>query len=424
MAPQAGPSNSWIHSPPAPQYSLPNSPHMASFGAHDQQTPQPASLAPSQVFNTQLRASAMEPGVGGPPPPGINPTLLQPATKPSTPPPLFSPDDHALFSSFLSSFASSSEQGFGGEPVGWEFNPQGMPPDMPVLEELKRRLEAENEGGISEGWVSKGEADAMGREVASRLRLDSGPQDGQTVEKELDGGTPGTGGRKKQRTTAQDVGTASSVDGDVEMSGVWVDESSDHTPMSRKSRRPSSRSAKRPSPPSIPVNPSAQTSPAQAQHSFAAPGMTMQSSQGSPSDTPTASGAPPRANHLLSEQKRRSAIQGGFGALVDLIRAGEPYSGISVGTSDTPAAPLPGVASADPSGGQAAKKIAKAGGKAPMKPPGRGRGRRGEIDTGASKSVVLERAVEYVKWMQTGNRALRAEVDRVEMLLRTQGVML
>lgn len=109
-----------------------------------------------------------------------------------------------------------------------------------------------------------------------------------------------------------------------------------------------------------------------------------------------------RSNHILSEQKRRNAIRNGFRDLVEILNAGETLSGISIGGID-------GDGSAQPETGKK--------GKGKGKGSGRGRGRKGEVGAGASKSVVLERAVEYVRWLERGNTALREEVERVEAIV-------
>lgn len=108
-----------------------------------------------------------------------------------------------------------------------------------------------------------------------------------------------------------------------------------------------------------------------------------------------------RSNHILSEQKRRNAIRSGFKDLVDLLMAGEVASGISI------VAPIePQITEVGPNG---KKKKGKGN--------GRGRGRKGEIGAGAAKSVILEKASYYMKWLQTGNEALEEEVRRVEALI-------
>lgn len=109
-----------------------------------------------------------------------------------------------------------------------------------------------------------------------------------------------------------------------------------------------------------------------------------------------------RSNHILSEQKRRNAIRSGFKDLVDLLAAGEAASGIVV----APPEPEP---TADEPADRGRKKKAKGS--------GRGRGRKGDAGAGASKSVVLEKAASYIRWLERGNEGLEAEVRRVERLL-------
>ncbi|KAH9814478.1 hypothetical protein DFH28DRAFT_894581, partial [Melampsora americana] len=112
--------------------------------------------------------------------------------------------------------------------------------------------------------------------------------------------------------------------------------------------------------------------------------------------------------HMVSEQKRRNAIQGGFGSLVEILRLGESQSGITIGIVEKP---------------NLMKSTIDQRKEGTMKvKSGRGRGRRGEIETGASKLVVLERAVEYVKWMRFGNQALFEEVQRLEGLMKSKGL--
>jgi hypothetical protein len=121
-------------------------------------------------------------------------------------------------------------------------------------------------------------------------------------------------------------------------------------------------------------------------------------------------GKPGKSTHMVSEQRRRNAIQGGFGSLVEILRAGEAQSGISIATPDLPSHP-PGSAGSTTTTTNHNKK-----------PKTRGRGRRGEIETGASKSVVLERAAEFVKWMADGNLALFNEINRVQSILQNHGI--
>lgn len=124
----------------------------------------------------------------------------------------------------------------------------------------------------------------------------------------------------------------------------------------------------------------------------------------SPSQSPEDSGNNPtrkvpltesqkRSNHILSEQRRRNAIRSGFKDLFDLLSNGETASGIVV---------VPSLESED---GNKKKKT---------KGSGRGRGRKGEVGAGASKSVVLEKAGEYIQWLERGNKSLEEELARVE----------
>jgi hypothetical protein len=113
-----------------------------------------------------------------------------------------------------------------------------------------------------------------------------------------------------------------------------------------------------------------------------------------------------RSNHIQSEQKRRNAIKNGFRDLVDILAAGEAASGIIV-------APPEEDDGATAPGGTKKKKA---------KGTGRGRGRRGEIGAGASKSVVLEKAAQYILWLERGNDGIDSEIERVEARLRECGI--
>ncbi|SCV70733.1 BQ2448_3495 [Microbotryum intermedium] len=115
-----------------------------------------------------------------------------------------------------------------------------------------------------------------------------------------------------------------------------------------------------------------------------------------------------RSNHIASEQKRRNAIRSGFKDLVDLLAAGETASGIVV-------APPEPEGGNDASGNGGKKKRASKG-------TGRGRGRKGEVAAGGSKSVVLEKAAAYILWLERGNQALAAEVQRMEVNMRQIGI--
>ncbi|OAV92146.1 hypothetical protein, variant [Puccinia triticina 1-1 BBBD Race 1] len=349
-----------------------------------------------------------------------------PPPNPATPPPLFDASEQDLLSSFLNILGESN-----GE---CEFDPQGMPEGMPVIGELKRRLEGrgqEGEGGMSFGKREMEDAE-MGRAVESRLKLTEPPEeyDGhphlrrpslqsfQTTSGSLSSSSdshltypePDAQRRKKFKPSIDPLvqpGHLPEVplhiggpepEPDVEMHS-WtrinpepaVGEWPGHI------QQPYPHPA--PPPPPLeqhpsPVFPSDATGP----HDPPPSGET------DPTRRPAKKAAKPvKATHIVSEQRRRNAIQGGFGSLVEILRAGESQSGISIATPDPP----PPGASATPMSAQ----------NIPKKPKTRGRGRRGEIETGASKSVVLERAAEFVVWMADGNAALSSEISRLENIL-------
>ncbi|WAQ87331.1 hypothetical protein PtA15_8A235 [Puccinia triticina] len=79
---------------------------------------------------------------------------------------------------------------------------------------------------------------------------------------------------------------------------------------------------------------------------------------------------PVKATHIVSKQQRQNVIQGGFGSLNNA-----------------------------------------------KKPKTNGRGRRGEIKTGANKSVILKQAAEFAVWMAIGNSALSSKISRLENIL-------
>lgn len=111
----------------------------------------------------------------------------------------------------------------------------------------------------------------------------------------------------------------------------------------------------------------------------------------------TTSAASKRSNHIASEQRRRTTIKDNYKSLVDLLLAGEASSGISL------------QASADDDDEDTGK--GKKG-----KPKGRGRGRKGQDGAGATKSVVLEKAADYLRWLERGNTELKNEIARFEAL--------
>jgi hypothetical protein len=114
-----------------------------------------------------------------------------------------------------------------------------------------------------------------------------------------------------------------------------------------------------------------------------------------------ASGPGKRSSHIASEQKRRSTIKDNYKSLVDLLLAGEPTSGISLLNAGDEADGIDGVD----------------GGAKKSKPRGKGRGRKGQDGAGATKSVVLEKAADYLRWLERGNEELEKEIARVESVL-------
>lgn len=105
-----------------------------------------------------------------------------------------------------------------------------------------------------------------------------------------------------------------------------------------------------------------------------------------------------RTSHIASEQKRRSTIKENYKTLVDMLLAGEARSGISL------------------LGGGEDEEEVESGAKK-SKPKGRGRGRKGQDGAGATKSVVLERAADYIRWLDSGNQDLEMEIAKLEVIL-------
>ncbi|CAH7676228.1 expressed protein [Phakopsora pachyrhizi] len=380
------------------------------------------------------------------------------SSRPPTPPPLFDASEKDLLSSFLNIFGDSN-----GE---WDFDPQGMPEGMPVLGALKRRLEA-TPNHATDHWYGKYEADEMGRQVESRLKLDdlepcpdrlcnlsSLPPALQRTPTQAECASlpisprrsedEQTGRKKKIKTDSRTYPLPISLsdhsmgkDVDVEMAHFKSDLITDPTVF--QSVLGSGRLVSNLQPPLSSSSTSmlfdshnilpllsdnlSKISEQVPQNNGVEASCYIKEAGGSSTSKSLSVGAqswnalqPPlplvssiedgkktKSTHIASEQRRRSAIQGGFGNLVGILKAGEAISGISIASTDAPESTAGG-SNCNP------------------KPTTRGRGRRGEIETGASKSVVLERAAEYVKWMYTGNVALKLEVERVENLLKANGV--
>ncbi|KAI8455167.1 hypothetical protein BY996DRAFT_4581093 [Phakopsora pachyrhizi] len=340
------------------------------------------------------------------------------SSRPPTPPPLFDASEKDLLSSFLNIFGDSN-----GE---WDFDPQGMPEGMPVLGALKRRLEA-TPNHATDHWYGKYEADEMGRQVESRLKLDdlepcpdrlcnvsSLPPALQRTPTQAECASlpisprrsedEQAGRKKKIKTDSRTYPLPISLsdhsmgkDVDVEMIHFKSDLITDPTVF--QSVLGSGRLVSNLQPPLS----SSSTSMLFDSHNILPLLSDNLSKISEQVPQNNGDGKKTKSTHIASEQRRRSAIQGGFGNLVGILKAGEAISGISIASTDAPESTAGG-SNCNP------------------KPTTRGRGRRGEIETGASKSVVLERAAEYVKWMYTGNVALKLEVERVENLLKANGV--
>lgn len=304
------------------------------------------------------------------------------STKLNTPPPLFDPSEQDLFSSFLNIFGDSN-----GE---WDFDPQGMPDDMPVLGELKRRLDQADAPLVSSSTMM-GVGEEMGREVEHRLKI-SEPEPSPTLSHRPASHSPThtrvSPGSRPLAAVAHPSKQEPQEEGGRKKAKLKP--SSLYLPSSRPT----------PPPPHLPQGEDIEM----AQPKDDRPCATVADEE-EPKPMKEES-KPPKPTHLVSEQRRRNAIQGGFGNLVEILRAGESISGLSIGLM--------------------ANESNESEKGSPLKPhpklPSRGRGRRGEVETGASKSVVLERAVDYVKWITLGNTALKSEVERVEGLLRRHGV--
>ncbi|KAJ7054038.1 hypothetical protein C8F01DRAFT_507945 [Mycena amicta] len=101
-------------------------------------------------------------------------------------------------------------------------------------------------------------------------------------------------------------------------------------------------------------------------------------STGSANAKPLLSTPQKRLNHIMSEQKRRNAIRDGYAQLIAILA---PAGSTGIGM--------------------------------PQRGRPKGSGSRGKGQS-KGKSGVLFRAVEYIKWLEEGSDAMRAEVMRVE----------
>ncbi|GAA5882216.1 hypothetical protein JCM16303_002285 [Sporobolomyces ruberrimus] len=133
-----------------------------------------------------------------------------------------------------------------------------------------------------------------------------------------------------------------------------------------------------------------------------------------------------RQNHIESEQRRRNAIKLNFKDLVELVIRGQSLSRVILGADLPEEEDAEGSEEEEGGGGRIGRggkkrAVVKKGKRASATTtgggPGRGRGRKGDTGANASKSVVLERAKDYICWLEKGNRALEREVQRVKALL-------
>lgn len=358
---------------------------------------------------------------------------------------LFDPSESALFSSFLNTL--DVDPNFLFNPV----LPPGMPSPPPAVmpkEESRERdrlgtevgglsLEVSTSSGVPEGWSQST------REVDVKPILPPEPQEPQPLEpfedepsdEEIEDDTEGDPdfqegskaplargrrtrtnaqqsisgrGSKKARVQKEEAGEETVLeDGDVEMAETGEEEATTSMgpPSTTASRRRTSRA---------PATRRGSIGIASARPVVRPRASTSTIQQRSPSFDPAAS--PPidrkapltetqkRSNHIQSEQKRRNAIRNGFKDLVDILSAGELASGIVVAPPEV-----------EDDGSSTGKKKKSKG-------TGRGRGRKGEVGAGASKSVVLNKAAEYILWLEKGNEGLEQEIERVEMALKEIGL--
>ena len=351
-----------------------------------------AFFAPSNPFSPSGFSPAY-PGSGYTPPPSMH--TPPPAASEDPPAPLFDPTESADFSSFLSNMDGETHN-FLFAPV----LPPGMPSPPPALLRREERSERETLGAEVDNMRLGGSPVVKDEPVSDDEYRDDDRERAGVKTRGAAGGQAGRGTGKKVKMHDSNS--------DVEMPGDDDAGESTATTSASKPRRPP-RSSRPPA-----------RRPSTARASVAPPPPVASTSALDPSPSPSPSASEPdpdlypsidpsrktpltdsqkRSNHILSEQKRRNAIRSGFKDLVDLLAAGEAASGIVV---------APPEAEPDPED-KGRKKKAKGS--------GRGRGRKGDAGAGASKSVVLEKAASYIRWLERGNEGLEAEVRRVERLL-------
>lgn len=110
-----------------------------------------------------------------------------------------------------------------------------------------------------------------------------------------------------------------------------------------------------------------------------------------------------RVNHLESEKKRRDMIKDSFKQLVDIVTAGQAESGISI------------LGEESESSEEEVKGKKKKGKTA-------GRGRRGEVFSGATKNRFIEQAIKYVEWIKEDTARLELQVLQAERAVGLGGL--
>ncbi|KAF7302914.1 hypothetical protein MKEN_01253700 [Mycena kentingensis (nom. inval.)] len=154
-------------------------------------------------------------------------------------------------------------------------------------------------------------------------------------------------------------------------------------PLRRDSQTPSNASESSTGESSTPSLPPAPPPPPPPRSNSNGSGSSSAPTPAPSSSKPLLSTPQKRLNHIMSEQKRRNAIRDGYAQLIAIL------------------APA----------GSAAGAIAM-----PQRGRPKGSGARGGKNSAQTKgkSGVLFRAVEYIKWLEEGSDAMRAEVLRVE----------
>ncbi|GAA97483.1 uncharacterized protein L969DRAFT_43917 [Mixia osmundae IAM 14324] len=343
------------------QYSLPDLPM-------DQDLPNDSAflLGSSAEFDMSLLDASYRDGLPRDMPLGLPPTSFGGQAPQGKPSDLFDPSEKALFSDFLHSLEVNQD---------FLFNPD-LPPDLPKLDDPS-------------GLPGSQEGTQLGEEI-ERLHLRHKP----STELPRSASLKDLSARPVDATRVKKYRRTDHAEGGMDIE----DEQKPRIPCSpakTRVRRPSLRSQTSSTETARPTGPYWRPNAALAR--IRAP-----STDASPSRSAGQTEASlKKANgSIVSEQKRRTLIRGGFKELVEMLQAAESVSGLSIGSAE-PDANLANLTADE-------RKARKA------KSKGRGRGRKGEAGAGASKSVVLSQAVKYVLWVSEGNRALEEEVRRIE----------